>query len=67
MKKIIFYCTLMFSSMIAAAIIMHGCLLSNDLDWNFISVVLVIFLILIVLGIVLALIEVYKKDKNNKE
>ena len=67
MKKIIFYCTLMFSSMIAVAIIMYGSLLSEDLGWDFISVILVIFLILIALSIVLALIEAYKKDKSNKE
>ena len=57
----------MFSSMIAAAIIMHGYILSKDLGWDFISVLLVIFLILIALSIVLALIEAYKKDKSNKE
>jgi len=57
----------MFSSIIATAIIIHGCLLTKNVGYNFTAYLLLIFLILIVLSIVLALIEVYKKDKNNKE
>ncbi len=57
----------MFSSMIAAAIIIHGCLLSENLGWEFICAILLILSVLIVLSIILALIAVYKKDKNSKE
>lgn len=73
MKKVIVYCTLIFSSVIALAILLHGLMLSNRLldalymeDVWIVIIILFLFLLLI-LSIILSLIGLYKKVKNEKE
>lgn len=69
MKKIIFYCTLLFSSIIALAILLHGYMLSDrifdELSIDSLMTLFVIFVfLLLILSIIVSLIGLCKKVKN---